>query len=76
MDQFPNSVQAPNASQITYSIDSGKTFTENPVITIKLPNGKVETKPAPITAYTNIRVKVPVIAGKSTLKTTYQTQVR
>jgi uncharacterized repeat protein (TIGR01451 family) len=70
------SVQAPNNTQISYSIDGGKSFVANPTITVKLPNGKSETKPAPATAYTHIRVQVPSVSAKSTIKATYQTQVQ
>ncbi|TAF07958.1 MAG: DUF11 domain-containing protein [Nostocales cyanobacterium] len=70
------SVKAPNNTQITYSIDGGRSFVENPTISVKLTNGKVENKPAPVTAYTHIRVKVPVVAAKTTIKATYETEVR
>ncbi|TAE55932.1 MAG: DUF11 domain-containing protein [Nostocales cyanobacterium] len=70
------SVQAPDNTQISYSIDGGKSFAANPTITVKLPNGKSETKPAPATAYTHIRVQVPSVSAKSTVKATYQTQVQ
>ncbi|MTJ09230.1 DUF11 domain-containing protein [Anabaena sp. UHCC 0204] len=70
------SIKAPGAAQITYSIDGGRSFVTNPTITVKLPNGKTETKPAPVSAYTNIRVQVLAISPKSTVKTSYETQVR
>jgi uncharacterized repeat protein (TIGR01451 family) len=63
-------------AKITYSIDGGRTFVENPTIKVTLPGGKVETKPAPATAYTHIRLKVPSLAAKTTVQATYQTQVR
>ncbi|MEH2325195.1 MAG: hypothetical protein V7K32_16870 [Nostoc sp.] len=63
-------------AKITYSIDGGKTFVENPTIKVTLPDGKVETKPAPATAYTNIRLQLPSLAAKTLVKATYQTQVR
>jgi uncharacterized repeat protein (TIGR01451 family) len=63
-------------AKITYSIDGGRSFGENPTIKVTLPNGKVDTKPAPASAYTHIRFYTPIVAGKTTLKATYQTQVR
>ena len=65
-----------NNAKITYSIDGGRSFVENPTVKVTLPNGKVETKPAPASAYTNIRLQVPSVAAKTTVKATYQTQVR
>jgi len=70
------SANFPSNAKITYSIDGGRSFVENPTIKLTLPNGKVETKPAPATAYTHIRVKLPLVAAKTTVKVTYQTQVR
>ncbi|MBD6617204.1 DUF11 domain-containing protein [Komarekiella sp. 'clone 1'] len=65
-----------NNAKITYSIDGGRSFVENPTIKVTLPNGKVETKPAPASIYTHIRLLVPSVAAKTTVKATYQTQVR
>ncbi|WP_404800454.1 hypothetical protein [Atlanticothrix silvestris] len=70
------STNVTNNAKITYSIDSGRSFVENPTIKVTLPNGKVETKPAPATAYTHIRLLIPSVAAKTTVKATYQTQVR
>ncbi|MBE9004185.1 DUF11 domain-containing protein [Fortiea sp. LEGE XX443] len=63
-------------AKITYSIDGARSFVENPTIKVTLANGKVETKPAPASAYTHIRFSTPVLPAKTTLKATYQTQVR
>ncbi|MBD2346082.1 DUF11 domain-containing protein [Anabaena subtropica] len=63
-------------TKVTYSIDGGRSFVENPTVKITLPNGKVEIKPAPATAYTNIRLQLPSVAAKTTVKATYLTQVR
>jgi uncharacterized repeat protein (TIGR01451 family) len=64
------------AAKITYSIDGGSSFVANPMIKVTLPDGKVETKPAPATAYTHIRLQLPALAAKSIVTATYQTQVR
>ncbi|WGV25425.1 hypothetical protein [Halotia branconii] len=70
------SANVTNNAKVTYSIDGGRSFVENPTIKVTLPNGKVETKPAPASAYTHIRLLVPTVAAKTTVKATYQTQVR
>lgn len=67
---------ANKAAKITYSIDGGRSFVENPTVKVTLPGGKVEIKPAPATAYTNIRLQLPLVAAKTTVKATYLTQVR
>ncbi|AFZ58486.1 hypothetical protein H6G54_06140 [Anabaena cylindrica FACHB-243] len=76
MSYVLKSINTSSNTTITYSIDGGRTFVKNPTIKVTLPNGTVETKPAPATAYTNIRLQVPTIAAKTTFKATYQTQVR
>ncbi|OCQ96391.1 hypothetical protein BCD64_03365 [Nostoc sp. MBR 210] len=63
-------------AKISYSIDGARSFVKNPTIKVTLPNGKLETKPAPATAYTHIRLQLPLIAAKTTVKLIYQTQVR
>lgn len=39
---------------ITYSIDSGETFVEEPMVEVELADGTVELQPAPAEAYTHI----------------------
>jgi uncharacterized repeat protein (TIGR01451 family) len=63
-------------AKITYSIDGGRSFGENPTIKVTLPGGKVATQPAPATAYTHIRLQLSSVAAKTTVKATYQTQIR
>lgn len=63
-------------AKITYSIDGGRTFVENPTIEVTLPGGTVATQPAPATAYTHIRLQLPLVAAKTTVKAMYQTQIR
>ncbi|MCM0592985.1 MAG: hypothetical protein HEQ35_28865 [Gloeotrichia echinulata IR180] len=70
------SANALNEAKISYSINGGRNFSDNPTIKVTLANGKVETQPAPATAYTHIRFYVPSVAGKTTFTATYQTQVR
>ena len=71
-----NSTNVANNAKVVYSIDGGHSFVENPTVKVTLPGGKVETKPAPATAYTHIRLQIPSLAAKTTVKATYQTQVR
>jgi uncharacterized repeat protein (TIGR01451 family) len=64
-------------TKIAYSIDGGHTFVENPTVKVTLPSGKVETRPAPATAYTNISWNFGTsVLPKTTIKGTYQLQVR
>jgi uncharacterized repeat protein (TIGR01451 family) len=62
---------------MTYSIDSGKTYVASPTIQVKLPDGKVETRPAPAERYTNIRWTInQPIAPKQGVSGSYQVRVR
>lgn len=70
------STNAPKNTKTTYSIDGGRSFVENPTVKVTLPNGKVETQPAPASAYTHIRLFIPVLATKTTIRATYQAQIR
>lgn len=55
MQYVLNSAKGNNEAQITYSIDAGQTFVENPVVEVILPDGRVEWQAAPAEAYTHIR---------------------
>lgn len=44
-----------NGAKLTYSIDGGVTFSAQPMIEVKLPDGTVEQQPAPAARYTHIR---------------------
>jgi uncharacterized repeat protein (TIGR01451 family) len=70
------SVVADSNTKVTYSIDGGRSFVENPTVQVKLANGQVTTRPAPDTAYTHLRFQVATIAAKKTVKVSYQTKVR
>lgn len=66
-----------SAAKITYSIDKGSSFVEKPMVQVKLPNGKVEMKPAPAEAYTNIRwTFASAVSPKGAVKAMYQVKVR
>jgi uncharacterized repeat protein (TIGR01451 family) len=64
-------------AKITYSIDNGKSFVEKPTVQVKLPNGKVETRPAPAELYTHLRWKFEQsIAPATPVNATYQVKIR
>jgi uncharacterized repeat protein (TIGR01451 family) len=63
-------------TKVSYSIDGGRSFVENPTVKVTLPNGKVETKPAPASAYTHVRMQIPSVEAKSVVKGSYQVQVK
>lgn len=50
-----NTAVGNSVAQITYSIDSGETFVEEPMIEVTLPNGTVELQPAPAEQYSHVR---------------------
>ncbi|MCT7951396.1 hypothetical protein NG798_16465 [Ancylothrix sp. C2] len=62
--------------RIIYSIDGGNTFTENPTIQVTLPNGKVETQPAPADVYTHIRYVFDSPVVPESFRASYQVKVR
>lgn len=70
-------VNSKAGAQITYSINGGKTYVKNPTVQVKLPDGTVETRPAPDTAYTHIRWNFgKSVPAKATVDGTYQVRVR
>ena len=70
-------VNKKEGAQITYSIDGGKSFVENPTVKVKLENGEVETKPAPASAYTHARWKFgESVAAKASVEGSFQVTVR
>jgi hypothetical protein len=44
-----------NGSTVTYSIDGGKTFSTQPLVEERLPDGTVKKVPAPVSMYTEVR---------------------
>lgn len=44
-----------NDAKLTFSIDGGKVFSAQPMVTVKLADGKEELQPAPASAYTHVR---------------------
>ncbi|OLP17697.1 hypothetical protein BST81_15370 [Leptolyngbya sp. 'hensonii'] len=68
---------APIPVKITYSTDNGKTFVETPTIQVRLANGKVQTQPAPPSAYTQIRwTATQPLSPSASFTGSYQVRVR
>jgi uncharacterized repeat protein (TIGR01451 family) len=71
------SIEGSKGVKTIYSIDGGRSFVEKPTVQISLPNGKVETRPAPATAYTHIRWKInSEFPANGVIKGIYQVQVK
>lgn len=72
-----DSANGNDSAQITYSIDSGETFVEEPMIEVTLPDGTVELRPAPAEVYTHVRWSYDqTIEPEVALNIDYQVQVR
>ena len=67
-----------SGSDITFSIDGGKTFKKPSLLTydIKLPNGKIEKRVASPEEYTNIRWTVKSIPAGGTGQVGFQVRVK
>jgi uncharacterized repeat protein (TIGR01451 family) len=72
-----NSTKAEGEVNTTYSINGAKDFVEKPMVQVALPNGKVESKPAPVEAYTNVRWNfAKKLSPKAAVKAIYEVKVR
>lgn len=62
---------------VTYSIDDGKTFSAQPTLEERQPDGTVKRVPAPVSTYTQVRYEwaEPLQAGK-TLAASYKVRVK
>jgi uncharacterized repeat protein (TIGR01451 family) len=70
-------VKSETTAKISYSVDGGKNFVENPTVQVKLASGKVETQAAPAKAYTHIRWTFGnSIPANTAVQGTYELQVR
>lgn len=64
-------------ASITYSIDGGTTYTTQPTVQVTLPDGTVETRPAPADRYTHVRwTFAGAIPAKSNVSGQYQVRVQ
>lgn len=71
------SAKGEETSQITYSIDGGKTFSAQPLIDEKQPDGSVKKVPAPVSLYTQIRFEwEKPLVSQSNLNASYRVQVK
>lgn len=59
------SATADGSAAVTYSIDNGKTFSAQPIIEEKQPDGSVKKVPAPASMYTQLRYEWadPLVQG-------------
>jgi uncharacterized repeat protein (TIGR01451 family) len=64
-------------ASVTYSIDGGKTFSAEPTVEERQPDGTVKQVPAPVSMYTQVRYEwaEPLAAGK-TLAASYKVRVK
>jgi len=62
---------------VTFSVDGGKSFFDVPTIQLVMKDGTVETRPAPVEAYTHIRWSFgSSLAPKSLITASYEVRVR
>jgi uncharacterized repeat protein (TIGR01451 family) len=61
----------------TYSIDNGKSFTNQPMLKVRLTDGKEALRPAPAEAYTHVRWQFDnAINPNAQVKASYEVKVR
>jgi uncharacterized repeat protein (TIGR01451 family) len=61
----------------TYSIDNGKSFTNQPMVKVQLTDGKEAMRPAPAEAYTHVRWQFDQSINPSAqVQATYEVKVR
>lgn len=72
-----SSAKGSNGARITYSIDNGRTFVEQPMITVTLIDGTKAKRPAPPQAYTHVRWQFrEEISPETAVSASYKVQVR
>jgi hypothetical protein len=66
-----------NGSTVTYSIDGGKTFSVQPIIEEKQPDGSVKKVAAPVSMYTEVRYEwKDELAAGGRLNASYKVRVK
>lgn len=71
------SAAAENGSSVTYSIDGGKTFSTQPIIEEKQPDGTVKRVPAPASMYTEVRYEwSDALAAGGRVMASYKVRVK
>lgn len=64
-------------SSVTYSIDGGKTFSTQPIVEQKQPDGTVKKVPAPASMYTEVRYEwSDALAAGGKLSASYKVRVK
>ena len=72
-----SSAAAERGSTVTYSIDGGKTFSTQPIIEEKQPDGSVKKVAAPVSMYTEVRYEwSDALAAGGKLSASYKVRVR
>ena len=71
------SAAAERGSTVTYSIDGGKTFSTQPIVEEKQPDGSVKKVAAPVSMYTEVRYEwSDALAAGGKLSASYKVRVR
>ena len=71
------SASAESGSNVTYSIDGGKTFSTQPIIEKRQPDGSVKKVPAPVSMYTEVRYEwSDALAPGGKLAASYKVRVK
>ena len=71
------SASAESGSTVTYSIDGGKTFSTQPVVEERQPDGAVKKVPAPVSMYTEVRYEwSDAFAAGGKLSASYKVRVK
>jgi uncharacterized repeat protein (TIGR01451 family) len=70
-----NSAAGAGTVTITYSTDSGKTYSASPEIEMRQPDGRVVRQPAPAANYTHIRWKFSEVTAPAERIATFQVAV-
>jgi hypothetical protein len=66
-----------NGTVYFLEVPNGKTFVEKPIVQVKLPDGKVEMRPAPAEAYTHVRWNFgSSVNPKTMMAASYQVRVQ
>jgi uncharacterized repeat protein (TIGR01451 family) len=71
------SAEGEAGSVVTYSIDGGKTFSSQPIVEEKQPDGTVKRVPAPVSMYTEVRYEwSDALAAGGKLTASYKVRVK
>jgi len=66
-----------SGSRVTYSIDGGKTYSTQPVVEERQPDGSVKKVPAPVSMYTEVRYEwSDALAAGGKLSASYKVRVK